>query len=422
MGGRGSGKTRSGAEWVRSQVMAGRQRIALVAETAGDARDVMVEGESGIMAVSWEHDHDIHGNHVGRPRYEPSKRRLTWANGAMATTYAATEPGQLRGPQHDAAWADEVAKWRYDETWDNLVLGLRLGEHPRIVATTTPRPIKLVKDLVDRSRSGVGDVVVTKASTFDNAANLADSFIAAVRRRYEGTRMGRQELSGDLLLDIPGALWSRARIDELRLVGSRFLVDGDNRTLETAIAEAMQRIVVAVDPAASAQEGSDETGIIVAARDEDRTGYVLADNTVTQANPDEWGRAAVLAFEHWDADEIVVEANNGGDMAVSVIQSAALALFKEGKCRRKKVPVTKVHATRGKAIRAEPVSALYEQGRIHHVGTFAQLEDQQCAFTPDFDRKKAGYSPDRLDAAVWAFTDLIVGSRTRAGERHLEGH
>lgn len=385
--GRGSGKTRTGGEFVRSQVKSGCSRIALVAETAADARDVMVEGESGILKSCWRNDRDYQGNFLGRPHYEPSKRRLTWANGAIATTYSAEDPEQLRGPQHDAGWADEVAKWRYADTWDQLSFGMRLGIDPRVCATTTPRPNLLMRRII----KGEG-TIVTRGSTYANRANLAESFFRTIIRRFEGTRLGRQELDGDLIDDIAGALWSRLILE--------------NGRVKAFDPRQASRIVVAVDPAASSGEDADETGIAVAARDHRDQGYVL-ESTGMRDTPDQWGRAAVLAYDRNRADCMIGEVNNGGEMVGHVVKSAAEALHREGLRESPEINFRAVHATRGKVLRAEPISALYEQGRCHHVGMFAELEDQMCNFTSDFDRKKDG-SPDRLDAAVYALTDLML--------------
>lgn len=374
LAGRGFGKTRAGAEWVRglvegpSPLAAGQcRRLALVAQTAADGRDVMVEGESGILAIS---------RTDRRPLYEPSKRRLTWPSGAIATLYNASEPDQLRGPQHDAVWADELAKWpRARDAWDNLQFGLRLGQAPRAVVTTTPRPTSVLRDLVAESGT-----VVTRGSTFDNATNLAPAFLDAVTSKYGGTRIGRQELHGELLVDLPGALWRRVRIDQLRREG----------------APSHARMVVAVDPAASSGEQSAETGIIVAGRGIDGHGYVLEDVSL-RAGPDAWGRAAVTAYHRWRADRIIAEVNNGGDMVGHVIHTVdPTAAFKA------------VRASRGKVSRAEPVAALYEQGRVHHVGGFPELEDQMCVFTTE--PNAMGASPDRVDALVWALSELMLGT------------
>jgi predicted phage terminase large subunit-like protein len=373
LAGRGFGKTRTGAEWVRAQVRAGKRRIALVGPTASDSRDVMVEGESGILACSPPSE---------RPVYEPSKRRLTWPCGAIATTYSADEPERLRGPQHDAAWCDELAAWRYPEAWDMLMFGLRLGSDPRVVATTTPRPTRLIRELIAASAT-----VVTRGSTRDNQANLAPAFLEQIVKRYQGTRLGRQELDGEVLEDAPGALWSHALIESGRA----------RATPELA------RIVVAIDPAATSGEEADETGIIVAGKDRDGHGYVLADRSGRMA-PIEWARAAIAAYRVLEADRIVAEVNNGGEMVEATIRMLD-----------PDVPFTALRASRGKATRAEPVAALYEQGRVHHVDVFPKLEDQMAAFTADFDRGRAGYSPDRVDALVWALTELLVEPMNNEG-------
>lgn len=378
MAGRGFGKTRTGSEWVHELVQTGMAgRIALVAPTAADARDTMVEGQSGILrtAPAWN-----------RPDYEPSKRRLTWRNGAIATTFSSEEADRLRGPEHDAAWADELGVWNDPQhSWDMLMFGLRIGAHPRWLVTTTPKPIKLLKELLAREGH---DVVVTRGSTFDNAANLAPSALAALRKRYEGTRLGRQELDAELLVDVPGALWSIAWIDR-------------DRVKEAP--KELLRIVVAIDPAVTSNEDSDETGIIVSGVDAAGHGYLLEDLSGKYA-PHEWARKAIKAFHDWKADLIIGEANNGGEMIGTTVRMVD-----------PNVPFRSVHASRGKITRAEPIAALAEQGKIHHVGTFPQLEDQLCAFTSDFDRNRGG-SPDRLDAMVWAFTELMTKRQPSYGQ------
>ncbi len=390
LAGRGFGKTRTLAETVRgwacgsTPLQAGRyKRIALIAETAADARDVIVEGESGLLAV---HPRDF------RPMYEPSKRRITWPNGAIATLYNATEPDQLRGPQHDAAACDELAKWREaDDTWSNLMLGLRLGDAPRCVVATTPRPITLLRKLIADAKT-----VTTRGRTADNAVNLAEPFLRTVEERYGGTRLGRQELNGEMLDDMPGALWKRSWLEEGR------------RTKP----ETLDRVVVAIDPAASAGETADETGIVCAgvAQDPDkiRRGYVLEDCSV-RGSPEEWARAAVAAYDRWDADRIIAEANNGGEMIQTVIRTVRPGMF-----------VELVHASRGKAVRAEPISALFEQGRVHLCGAFPELEDQLCSFTPWIDRSKG--SPDRADAMVWALSALFDRMNARPLETPVVKH
>jgi predicted phage terminase large subunit-like protein len=367
LAGRGFGKTRTGAEFIRARVGAHRaRRIALVAPTAADARDVMVEGESGLLAIAQAGD---------RPDYESSKRRLTWPNGAVATLYSADEPERLRGPQHDLAWCDELAAWRYPEAWDMLMFGLRLGADPRAVVTTTPRPTRLIKSLLADPA-----VVVTRGSTSENRANLAPAFLDQIVRRYEGTRLGRQELDAEILEDVPGALWSRGIVEAARV----------------AKVPDLTRVVVAIDPAASTSAGSDETGIVVAGKDERGEGYVLADLS-GRYEPAEWAKAAIAAWRSHEADRIVAEVNNGGDMVEATLRVVDPT-----------VSFTAVRAARGKTARAEPVAALYERGRVHHLGALPQLEDQMCAFTAGFDRAAAGYSPDRVDALVWALTALLL--------------
>jgi len=378
LAGRGFGKTRTGAETIRNWVCGstplskGRcSRIALVAETGADARDVMVLGESGLLSV---HHPDF------RPTYHPSKRLVEWPNGAQAWMYNATEPDQLRGPQHDGAWCDELAKWDYaQETWDQLQFGLRLGDFPRAIVTTTPRPIPLIKKLVK------DDVVfVTRGATRDNSDNMAESFMREIESKYGGTRLGRQELEGEILDDIPGALWSRESID-------------DSRVKEAP--KDLERVIVAVDPATSSEENSDETGLVVVGlgRDADGygRGYVLEDGSF-RGTPEEWARKAVALYRKWSADKIVAEKNQGGEMVSSVLRSVD-----------RSVPVTLVHASRGKVVRAEPISALYEQGRVHHVGRFDKLEDQMCLFSVDNIRSPSFGSPDRVDALVWGLTEIF---------------
>ena len=367
LAGRGFGKTRTGAELVRARVAAHTaRRIALVAPTAADARNVMVEGESGLLAIAPPGD---------RPLYEPSKQRLTWPNGAVATIFSADEPERLRGPQHDFAWCDELAAWRYPEAWDMLMFGLRLGDDPRAIVTTTPRPTKPIRALIADPK-----VVVSHGTTAENRANLAPAFLDQIVRRYQGTRLGRQELDAEILEDMPGGLWRRETIEATRM---------------STLPE-LSRVVVAIDPAVSASEKADETGIIAVGRDGNGHGYVLADASGRYA-PVQWARLAIAVYGTHQADRIVAEVNNGGDMV-----EATLRMIDPN------VPFSAVRAARGKVARAEPVAALYEQGRIHHLGAFPQLEDQMCAFTSDFDRAAAGYSPDRVDALVWAVTELLV--------------
>jgi len=382
LAGRGFGKTRTGAEWVRQQVQRGVGRIALIAPTAADARDVMVEGESGLLSVCWAGDKTLNGDVLGRPAYQPSNRRLTWANGATATCFSAEEPERLRGPQHEVGWADELAAWRnLKDTWDMYMFGLRLGDDPRTCITTTPKPSPTLRQILKDART-----VVTRGSTFDNAGNLAPTFLKAIRDKYEGTRLGRQELNAELLDDVPGALWTRDMIDAAQV---RSIPD-------------MQRIVVAVDPSGTAGESDegDSIGIVVAGLGVDGLGYVLADRTC-KLSPDGWGRRAVAAYHEFGADRIVAERNFGGAMVEHVIRTVD-----------KTVSYKEVVASRGKVARAEPVAALYEQGKVKHHGSMPELEDQMCNIASD------GYvgegSPDRADAAVWSLTELMLNDQAEA--------
>ncbi len=367
LAGRGWGKTRTGAEWIKENVEErGNIRIALIAETAADARDIIVEGDSGILNCYRAEK---------APVYEPSKRRITWSNGAVATLFNATEPNQLRGPQFHLAWCDELAKYRYARAlWDMLQFGLRLGDDPKCLVTTTPLPIELIKAIIAGKE---GKVAVTRGSTLDNRSNLAGSFLEKIVNRYEGTRLGRQELDGEILGDIPNALWTYGNIESSRV----------NNPPEN-----MGRIVVAVDPAVTNTEESDEHGI-VAAGISGKDGYILDDWSV-KGSPLVWARKAIALYDKWNADAIVVEVNQGGDMVAQTIKSI-----------RNNIRISEVRATRGKHVRAEPIASLYEQGRIHHVGCYPDLETQMTLMT------SSGYegenSPDRLDALVWALTNLF---------------
>lgn len=378
LAGRGFGKTRTGAETTIDRVRRSvSKRVGLIAPTAADARDVMVEGESGILACS---PPDF------RPLYEPSKRRLTWPNGAVATLFSAEEPDRLRGPQHDFIWADEPAAWKYPETWDMAMFGLRLGTNPQVVATTTPRPTRLIRDLVADPGT-----VVTRGTTYENARNLAPAFLTAIVKKYEGTRLGRQELNGEILDDNPGALWSRNVIEALRVREHPPLL----------------RIVVGVDPAVTSDPKSDETGIVVAGVDAAGHYYVLADASL-QGTPLTWATAVKRVYDQYRADRVVAEKNNGGELVEANLRTVDRTLSYRG-----------VWASRGKQTRAEPISSLYEQGKVHHVGTFPLLEDQMCDWAPD----SGDPSPDRMDALVWAITELTqkpqssiyVKSRRMAG-------
>lgn len=370
LAGRGWGKTRTGAEDIAHYAHTHPgSRLAVVAPTYADARDTCIEGESGLLAVL--------------PRsvvttWNRSLGELHLANGSQVKLFSADEPERLRGPQHHRAWCDELAAWRYPEAWDQLMFGLRLGDHPQVVATTTPKPTELMRSLAKRD-----DVVVTRGSTFENAANLSAAALAQLQDRYGGTRLGRQELEGELLEDVEGALWQRSAIDRDRIT--------DLEALPTIV-----RNVVAIDPAVTSAEDSDETGIVVAGKGEDGHCYVFADRSL-RASPETWGRAAVEAHHEFAGDRIIGEANNGGDLVESVIRAVDA-----------RVPYRKVNASRGKRLRAEPVAALYEQGKVHHVGAFPELEDQLCTWTHD-----SAKSPDRLDALVWAVTELMLHEAPR---------
>lgn len=390
MGGRGAGKTRAGAEWVRAEVEGagptdpGRAaRVALVGETLDQVREVMVFGESGIMACSPPDR---------RPVWEAGRRRLVWPNGAVAMCFSAHDPDSLRGPQFDAAWADELAKWpKAEETWDMLQFALRLGDHPRQVVTTTPRNVGVLKAILKNPSS-----VVTHAPTEANRAWLAASFLEEVRARYGGSRMGLQELDGQLLEDAEGALWSSAGLG----------------ACQVAAVPAMSRVVVAVDPPATGHDGSDECGIVVVGAvtegpPQTWRAFVIEDASV-RASPEGWARAAVAAMERHGADRLVAEANMGGEMVASVIRQVDPL-----------IPLRLVRATRGKAVRAEPVAALYEQGRVRHLPGLAQLEDQMCRMTAQGFQGKG--SPDRVDALVWALTELIVEPAGRFRDPRVRG-
>lgn len=374
LAGRGWGKTRVGGETVRRWVGEGYRIIHLVAPTAADARDVMVQGESGILSCFPARE---------RPLYEPSKRLITFASGAIARLFSADEPERLRGPQCSAFWADELCAWRFiQEAWDNLLFGFRLGDKPRGIITTTPKPLPVLKNLMSDPHT-----VTTRASSYENRSNLAPAFFDTIIRQYEGTRLGRQELRAEILEDVPGALWSRQLIE-----ATRVRLDQVNQSW-------LVRTVVAIDPAVSATDTSDETGIIVASLT--NTGHILIfDDLTCRESPARWAAVAVAAYRSRRADRIVGEVNNGGDLVEANIRVAA-----------PEAAFTAVRASRGKAVRAEPVVALYEQGRCHHVGSFPDLEDQMCSWVPGSGEK----SPDRMDALVWACTELVVdpGLQTR---------
>ena len=371
LAGRGFGKTRIGSEtvrlWARDFGL-----VNLIGATADDARDIMIEGESGILAVCPKHE---------RPLYQVSKRQLSWPNGAKSLIFTADEPDRLRGKQHEKLWADELGAWRHPEAWDQARLGLRLGSCPQALVTTTPRPTKLIRELLDDA-----SCTVTRGSSYENRANLAEAFFAQIIRKYEGTRLGRQELLAEVLDDNPGALWKRENIEEHAV----------------SVCPELKRIVVAVDPAGSTAEGAADTGIIVAGIGHDDHGYILDDMSL-HGSPNEWGTQAVAAYSKYKADRVVGENNFGGEMVEFTIRTV-----------NKNVSYKNVHASRGKTIRAEPVAALYEQGKVHHIGSFPELEDQLCQWEPGMK------SPDRLDAAVWALTELMVSDviHTAGSERY----
>ncbi len=377
LGGRGAGKTRAGAEWVRGMALGLKGfcerpagRIALVAETYSDLREVMIDGVSGLLAVHPRWD---------RPTYEPSRRRLVWRNGAIAHGFSAEDPESLRGPQFDAAWCDEIGKWKSaEETWDMLQFGLRLGRLPRQIATTTPRAAPLLKRLLADPATAV-----TRATTRANAANLAPGFLQAVVGTYAGTRLGRQELDGEMLEDREDGLWTRAAIDEGRV----------------AAPPELRRIVVAVDPPAGGIK-SDACGLVAVGLGTDGRAYVLADETLHATRPEVWASRAAALWRRLEADALVAEVNQGGDMVRAVIGQAD-----------PEIPVLSVRATRGKWLRAEPVAALYAQGRVAHVGVHRALEDEMMAF--GLDGLADGRSPDRVDALVWAVTHLMLGAKGR---------
>lgn len=378
LGGRGAGKTRAGAEWVRTQVEGampkdpGRaERVALVGETIEQAREVMVFGDSGILACSPPDR---------RPVWEATRKRLVWPNGAVAQVFSAYDPDSLRGPQFDAAWVDELAKWKKGEdAWDMLQFALRLGDDPRQCVTTTPKNVGVLKSLM-----GASSTVITSAPTEANRANLASSFLQEVRARYAGTRLGRQELDGVLLEDAEGALWTSAGLE-----ASRREEAGE-----------LSRIVVAIDPPVTGHAGSDECGIVVVGAVTDGPPHewravVLEDASVAAASPLKWAQAAIAAMERHGADRLVAEVNQGGDLVEAVLRQIDPL-----------IPFRAVHASRGKVARAEPVAALYEQGRVAHLRGLGDLEDQMCRMTSrGFDGKG---SPDRVDALVWALSDLMI--------------
>ncbi len=373
MGGRGAGKTRAGAEWIRRAAGFSQApvRIALVAETYGDAREIMIEGQSGLRAITLKSE---------RPAYETSRRRLVWPNGAIAYCFSAEDPDGLRGFQFDVAWSDELCKWRYPEqTWSNLQLALRLGENPQQVVTTTPKPMPLLKRLLQAETT-----VTSRATSYDNRDNLAGSFLTEIVRQYEGTRLGRQELMGDIVEEAEGALWTWRMIEASRISG-----------LPT-----LDRIVVAVDPPASSGPDADACGIIIAGCamvGKHMNGFVIADRSAPRLSPQDWGERVIAAYHQYEANFVLVESNQGGEMARHVLQQID-----------KSVPVKMAFAGKAKRARAEPVALLYQQNRVRHLGQFPELEDEMTSFTGHRVGEK---SPDRLDALVWALTEIVVNAQ-----------
>ena len=360
--GRGWGKTRTGSEWVIDHARKGAKHIALIGQTVADVRDTMIKvGPASILKIS-------HPKFM--PEYTPSNRILEWPNGVIATTYSGDKPDQVRGPSHDFVWMDELAKFQYpDDVWANLMFGLREDEDMRILVTTTPRPIKLIKDLVKDKNT-----ITVRGSTCENKDNLPKKYFEQVIAPYVGTRLGQQEIEGKILDDNPNALWTRKMIEDSRVNKHPNLI----------------RVVIGVDPEASDTETSAETGIIAAGLADNGHGYILGDDTV-KGKPDRWGNAVITSYYKYRGDRIIGEVNNGGDMIEYVIKTID-----------ENVSYKSVRATKGKYIRAEPVSALYEQGKIHHVGNFIELEDQLCEWEP------GEKSPDRMDAEVWAITELML--------------
>lgn len=380
LGGRGAGKTRAGAEWIRSQVNQGLGRIAIVAPSYADAREVMIEGKSGLKNIGFPFE---------RPLYESSRRRLLWPNGAIGHVFSAENPDGLRGPQFDAAWADEFCAWAYpQETLSNLRFGLRLGGLPRLVLTSTPKPIPALRSLMAEP-----GVVVTKASTLANKAHLSSVFMRTIFEAYGGTRLGRQELEGEILDDIEGALWTRKMIAQALI----------------KTAPKMDKTIIAIDPPVSSGVKADSCGIIVAGLagyNRDSNVYILQDGSVQGLSPERWARHVVALCEKWDADYILVEVNQGGEMVKSVFNAIGANVI-----------LRTVYATKSKSARAEPIAALYEQGRVKHVGGFAKLENELC--TLGIGGAVGGKSPDRADALVWAVNDLLLKSRRNPGVRSL---
>ena len=378
LAGRGWGKTWAGAQWCREQVKLGKRRIMAVAPTNADLERVMVKGESGFLAICWAGDKTYKGVHMGYPEWSPTKRTLTWANGATVTFYSSEEPERLRGPQGDCAWLDELCAWNKDrETYDMLQFCLRLGKHPRIFITTTPKPTKLLREIIKNPKT-----LTVSGSTFDNAANLAETYIQAVRAQYEGTRLGRQELYAEILDEASGALWNRSLLEQCEM----------DIPDPVDFAQRLSRVVVSIDPAVTSNAESDLTGIVVAGLDLNGTSYVPEDAS-DRFTPEGWASKAIELYHKYSADRIVAERNQGGEMVRHTLHTVD-----------ETVPIRLVHASRGKFARAEPVSSLYERGKVKHIRGLDQLETQMVSWEP---LGSIG-SPDRLDALVWALTDLAL--------------
>lgn len=376
--GRGFGKTRAGVEWLRANVKAGVKRLAAIAATNSDIERVMVHGESGILNACWSGDKTNDGKLLGLPVWSPTKRTMSWKNGAQVQFFSAEEPERLRGPQFEAAWCDELCSWNRDRaTWDMLQFTLRLGKHPQICITTTPKPTKLIRDIIKNPRS-----VITSGTTYENSANLAPTFLTAIASSYEGTRMGRQELYAEILDEASGALWTRDVLAQCE-------VDIEDKV---EFANTLARVVVSIDPAITSNAESDMTGIVVAGIDFNGCSFILEDAT-ERLTPEGWAYKAVSLYEKYGADRIVAEVNQGGDMVRDTIHAV-----------NDTVPVRMVRASRGKYARAEPVSALYERDKVRHARGLDELENQMVQWEP---LGSIG-SPDRLDTLVWAITDLAI--------------
>ncbi len=369
LAGRGWGKTRTGAQDIALYALRNPNTIsAVVAPTHGDLRRVCFGGPSGLMTII---PNECFSTQKDRKGYSQSTSEIRLFNGSKIIGYAASEPERLRGPQFHRAWVDELAAWRYNqEAFDQLMFGLRLGKNPQCVITTTPKPINLIKELIDRK-----DVIITKGNTFENKDNLAETALSMLKDRYEGTNLGRQELYAEIIEEFEGALWNTRMIEDTRIK------EDDERELK--------QIIVAIDPAVTSNEYSDETGIVVVGKDFNEAYYVLEDLS-GRYSPDKWARKAIDCYYEWGADRIVAEVNNGGDLVERLLRSIDY-----------NIPYRSVRATRGKLTRAEPISALYEQKRVHHVGYFSELESQMCSYTGE-----TRPSPDRLDALVWGMTEL----------------